>query len=106
MLRDMDLQALNGKRFALWLTDEKDESVVFGGIVRWDGHTLLLDRDKKRSFEIREEWYERIKPVPDSVKKILLNTELFLRLFVGDLPLGEDESKFQNTGLQWPATDD
>ena len=106
MLRDMDFQALNGKRFTVWLTDEKDDSVVFSGILHWDGHMLLLDRGKKPSFEIREEWYERIKPVPDSVKEILLDAESFLRLFVGSLPPGEDTSKLQETGLQWPATDE
>jgi hypothetical protein len=31
----MDLAVLAGKRLALWLTDESNESAIFTGTMRW-----------------------------------------------------------------------
>jgi hypothetical protein len=77
----MDIAELDGKLFTLWLTDEADESVVYSGIARLKGTGLLLERDKQSSFEIRSEWYERIRTVTsEDMRKITFFT-LWLAIF-------------------------
>jgi hypothetical protein len=38
----MDLAELEGKRIALVITDEQDESVAFTGTAHWDGGRLVM----------------------------------------------------------------
>jgi hypothetical protein len=95
-----EVSALSGKAFCLWLTDEKDESAVFGGRLQWNGTQLQVERNNGVPFEIREEWIERIRPVEnDVVRNILLGADYYLRLAVGPKPEGEG---FVTTGLRWP----
>ena len=62
----MDIAAINGKRFAIWLTDDSDESALFGGEVR----SSLLDSD------------------------------YYLRLWIGKLPDAPDEAEYEKTDLR------
>jgi hypothetical protein len=99
----MDLDVLAGKRLALWLTDDSEESAIFTGTVRWDGSILNLDRAAKPTFEVRPEWHDRIKPVPnEEVRRILLDSDYYLRLRVGALPNDVNDSEYEGTGLKWP----
>jgi hypothetical protein len=96
-----DYSYLHGKLTALVLTDSEEESAVFYGIASWDGIQLLLKRNGKPDFEIREEWRERIRPVPPGEsKRILDNADFMLRLSVGLLP--GDQGQCEETGLKWP----
>jgi hypothetical protein len=98
----MNIAELDGKPFVLWLTDKDDESVVFSGTARWNGSVLLVERKPKLPFEIRHEWYERIKVVTnEEVRKILLGADYYLRLYVGDVP-PEAAGEYVWTGLKWP----
>jgi hypothetical protein len=79
------------------LTDEKDESAVFGGHLRWNGTQLEVERNNEVPFKIREEWIERIRLVEnDEVRNILLGADYYLRLAIGPRPDGEG---FVTTGL-------
>jgi hypothetical protein len=99
----MNIFELDGRQFALWLTDSRDESAVFSGVLRWNGSSLLLKRDPKPAFEIRPEWYERIQAITNAeVRKTLLGADYFLRLNVGDVPEGATPDEFEQTGLKWP----
>ena len=99
----MDLANLEGKRIALVLTDEQDESVAFTGTAYWDGERLLMLRKKPDPpIHIREEWHLKIRATPESSKDALLGSEFFLMLNVGNLPPRADESQFDKTGLKWP----
>jgi hypothetical protein len=85
------------------LTNEQDESVLWTGIAHWDGnHLLMLRKDPDKPFEISNEWHSRIQPTPEASKEDLLGAEFFLRLSVGNIPVGSDEAEFQKTGLKWP----
>jgi hypothetical protein len=97
-----DYSYCHGKVIALVLTDSEEESAVFYGIASWDGERLLLKRTgDKPDFEIREEWRERIRPVPQGeAKRILDNADFMLRLSVGLLP--GQKGQFEETGLKWP----
>ena len=98
----MDIAELDGKLFTLWLTDEADESVVYSGIARLKGTGLLLERDKQSSFEIRSEWYERIRTVTsEDMRKILLGADYFLHLMVGNLLDVSGPEGYEATGLKW-----
>ncbi len=78
----MNPAQLNGKSFAIVLSDEKKEGATLYGTARWDGETLVIDRGKgKPPFEVRTEWYERIQPVKGPVAKAILEgAEFWLRL--------------------------
>jgi hypothetical protein len=98
----VNVSELNGKPFAVRLTDEDNDSAVFSGIARWDGSTLLLDRSPKPAFEIRAEWHERIQLATNvDARKILLGADYFLRLYVGKLP-DDAAEEYEQTGLKWP----
>jgi hypothetical protein len=99
----MDLAELDGKLFTLWLTDEADESVVYSGIARLKVTGLFLEQDQQPPFEIRSEWYERIRTVTsEAVRKILRGADYFLHLLVGKLPDESGSEVFEKTGLKWP----
>jgi hypothetical protein len=99
----MDLNDFAGKRLALWLTDDSNESAIFTGTMRWDGWTLNMDRAAMPAFEVRQEWYDRIKPVlTEEARRILLGSDYFLRLRVGALPNDVNDSEYEGTGLRWP----
>lgn len=99
----MDIAAINGKRLAIWLTDDSNESGLFAGEARWDGTTLRLDRGATPPFEVRPEWYDRIKAInSDEVRSSLLDSDYYLRLWVGKLPDAANETEFEKTDLQWP----
>jgi hypothetical protein len=97
----MDIAAINGKRFAIWLTDDSDESALFAGEARWDGTTLKLDRGSKPPFVVHAEWYDRIKAVnSDEVRSSLLDSDYYLRLWIGKLPDAADEAEYEKTDLR------
>jgi hypothetical protein len=99
----MDPAELEGKRIALVLTDERDESVAFTGTAHWDGDRLVMLRNKPDPpVQIHEEWHHKIRATPDDSKNTLLGAEFFLMLSVGNLPAGVGKSEFQKTGLKWP----
>jgi len=99
----VDLNELNGKRIGVILTDEQGEPALWTGIAHWDGKRLfMLRKDPEKPFEIYDEWYPRIRSTPEASKKDLLEAEFFLRLSVGNIPVGSDEGAFQKTGLKWP----
>jgi hypothetical protein len=94
---------LDGKRIALVMTDELSDSVVFTGIAKWDGSSLFMLRNPPDPpVEIREEWYSRMTLTPDGSQEVVLGAEYFVRLTVGILPAGSDQSQFLKTGLKWP----
>jgi len=101
--RRMNLEDLNGKKFALWLHKDAEESAVFSGTIQYDGHSVQLVREHDTPVEIREVWYERIKPVAEPVKDILMGADFFLLLFISDLPSDADEFGFESLGLRWPS---
>ena len=81
----MDLKELDGKLFAVVLTDEKDQSETFFGTAHWDGSVLIVERGPGTpSFTIRQEWFERIQPVASPIVKAVLNSaEYWIRLQLG-----------------------
>jgi hypothetical protein len=99
----MNLDQINGKPFAIVLSDDKGEGAAFHGVARWDGKTLTIDRGRdKPPFEVRKEWYERIQPVKGPVAKAILeDAEFWLQLRVGPVP-DDDTTTFEPTGLKWP----
>ena len=99
----MDLAELNGKRIAIVLKDEPDESAVFTGTAQWDGRDLFMVRkEPDKPFRIYEEWYSKIRSTPEASRNDLLGAEFFFWLYLRDLPPGSDEAVFQKTGLKWP----
>lgn len=97
----LDLTPYLGKRFTLWLTDDKEESVVYAG---WTaslcGETLLLER-QGGELELQSDWLERIQPVPQGdSRRILQDGDYFLRLFVGRA--ADSDIDFKETGMKWP----
>jgi hypothetical protein len=103
----IDLANVHGKQIAMVVCGEKDDGnddvVVFTGTADWDGSTLVMKRQlDTSSFQIPSEWLNRIKPVAEDVKTILLGAEYYFLVSVGNLPDGEDLSGYVKTGLKWP----
>jgi hypothetical protein len=99
----IEVSELDGKRFTVWLTDEAEESVIFAGTARRNGLVLSVDRGSLPPFEVRAEWFERIRPVNDQEsRKILLGAEYVLHLWVGNLAEDENKDRYLHTGLKWP----
>ncbi len=83
--------------------DGKDEWVKFFGTAKYVGTTLFMDRGSKGPpFAIREEWLERIEPVPDALRNILGHADIWLRLTVGNLPPDANDEDYLPTGLKVP----
>ena len=107
METDINFEELTGKKLAIiaWGEDEKDEdeAAVFTGLARWaDGH-LYLDREGNPPyFQIPDDVLDRIKPVSDEVKDILLNAEYCISMLIGPLPDEADPGEYIQTGLKWP----
>ncbi len=98
----MNVAELDGKRFTVWLTDEADESAIFSGIASWDGDVLSIQRGSQHDFRIQPEWHGRMRAVAnDESRRILLEAEFYLRLWVGGLP--DDSANYEATGLKWPG---
>jgi hypothetical protein len=97
---------LDGKRLALLVVDSdstgETDARVYAGSCRISDGRVELDRGTGQSpIQLHDEWLARMKPVPDSVREILLGAEYFVRLSIGSLP-GEGTSEYQSTGLRWP----
>jgi hypothetical protein len=80
-----------------------DEWVKFFRTVKYVGTTLFLDRGSKgQPCEIREGWLERIEPVPDALRDILGNADIWLRLTVSNLPPDANDKDYLPTGFKVP----
>lgn len=108
--RGIDLQELDSRPFALLLcgTDEsgEDDWVAFGGVARCKENGLFLERGRGQSdFEIRPEWYDRIRSIDGEVKEILNGADYVLSLSVGNLE-DDPNGTYLPTGLKWPQSGD
>jgi hypothetical protein len=100
----------DGKRFAVLVMgtdhDGKDEWVKFFGTATYDGTALLMDRGTKGDpFQIRDEWLDRIEPVPDALRDMFPGADYWLRLTSGPLPPETDDKDYVPTGLKVPKDD-
>lgn len=97
----MDVSQFAGKRFALLLTDENDESTAHFGwialvtddgvLLRRDGHTLGLDPQQ----------IARIQPIEtENLRQILPDSDFVLTMSVGPNP--NPEPSDIPTGMKWP----
>jgi len=83
--------------------DGTDDVVVFTGTGRWDGSHLTLVRDDS-SFQILDEWLDRLKMVDADLKTSLLEADYCFNVTIGPLPDGADLRQYLGTGLKWPCT--
>jgi hypothetical protein len=98
----------HGKRIAMIAWGEKsdgsDDVTVFTGIADWrDGHLTMVREPKESSFQIPDEWLDRLKPVEEKLREILLESEFCFSVSIGNLSDGEYLSTLQKTGLKWPS---
>lgn len=102
----MDLSGLHGKRIAVLLNGQdeagEEEWAVLAGRAVWDGEKLRVDRGSGRKpFPAPYHALDRLKPVQDEVREILLDADFWLPLFVGPLPEDADQGEYESTGLNW-----
>ena len=94
----INFKELNGKRLALisWGKDEKKkaEVSVFTGIAKWDSGHLYFELDTKgklKSFQLRDDLLEQIKPVPAEIKDIVLEAEFYVNM--SNVPMPDREKR-------------
>ena len=80
--------------------DESDRVAVFTGVADWDGKCLRMRRERGGVFEVRPEWWERIRPANAEVREIVLQAEFCFSVAVGDVEDAGDG--LEKTGLKWP----
>ena len=97
---------LDGKILAILLCDDaagEEEVFCHKGKIRRSGAAYEFYReDGSVSLKLTPEWLNRIQPVPDALKDILLGADLVLSLTVGPIPDGIDSSTLDATGLKIP----
>ena len=101
-----DLNHIDGKKLAMvaWSNDAdgKDDVAVFTGTAVLTESGITLKRSDASSFELRDEWIERIEKVPSHLKETLMDADYLFSVSVGNLSDGSDFSGFEETGLKWP----
>ena len=107
----VDPSLVHGKRVAIVARGERPDGspdvAVFTGVGRWGGTGLVIVREtESQSFPVPEEFLDRLQPVPDKLKPILLEADYFFTVTVGNLEEGADLSEYQKTGLVWPGAGD
>ncbi|MDE1160486.1 MAG: hypothetical protein PW792_00915 [Acidobacteriaceae bacterium] len=86
----MELDGYAGKRFALVLTDEQDETTAFGGWMAFLVGDALVLRREDGTLNVEDEWIARIRAVDtDRLREILPEADFFLPLNVGPMAEGE-----------------
>ena len=103
----IDPVQIHGKRLAMIAWGEKEDGsedvVVFAGIANWDGENLtMLCEPPHSSFQVPNEWWDRLQPVSDDLKEVLLEADFCFSVTVGNLLEGEKVSAYIKTGLKWP----
>ncbi len=58
---------------------------------------------EESSFQILDEWIDRVKPVDPDLKALLLGADYYFNVSIGPLPDGANVSEYLETGLKWPA---
>jgi len=102
----VNLTDVHGRKLAMVAWAEKpdgtDDVVVFTGTAHWAGGHLTMLRAES-SFQILDEWLDRVKPVAADLKALLLGADYFFNVSIGPLPDGANVSEYLETGLKWPA---
>lgn len=101
---------IHGKRLAMLVWGERadgsDDVAVFTGVGEWDGRCLrMLRQPDPSSFQVQDEWLDRLKPVPADLRATLLDAEYYFSLTIGSLPEDRELSEYIFTGLKWPGDD-
>jgi hypothetical protein len=81
--------------------DEEDDWAILTGIVQDTGDGLILARPDG-PFALRLEWLDRVKPVDERVKRILLGADYVLPMRIGDLPASATPKQLHDLGLTKP----
>jgi hypothetical protein len=102
-----NIKDLNGKKLAVIAMGNnrkgKEEAAVFSGIGLWNNGHLYLDRGKnKKPFQVPDEVLDRIKPVPDKIRDIVLDAEYYIPMSIGPLPDDANPKDYVKTVLKWP----
>ncbi len=87
-----DFAELNGKKLAL-ISWGKNDADVFSGFAKWDNGHLYLELDTKgklKSFQLRDDLLEQIKPVPAEITEIVLGADFYVDMSTVPTP---DEAK-------------
>jgi hypothetical protein len=106
----MDLSNLNGKNFAILMiaeTNGEEDWAYFGGIAKWDGKQLIVDRGpENKPFPVPEHTFDRIKPVDEKLRQVFEHADYYVPLLIGPLPEDADLNEYIATGMFWPKGED
>ena len=99
------LNGIVGQPIALLLICEReegqDEHWVIHGVVEQNADSYVLRRaESNQPFPLDPAWFERLRPVTDSLRSVFGDAEHFIPLTVGPLPEGADPAEFIVTGLR------
>ena len=98
---------ISGKRLVLVLwgkdSDGADEVSAHAGTVRKTSAGFVLERGADQPpIDLRPEWLNRVRPVPENLRSVLLDADFQIPLTVGSLPEGADTSAYVQLGIRIP----
>lgn len=102
---------VHGRRLAMIACGEtpdgRDDVRVFAGIANWDGtHLTVLRQPEPSSFQVPDDWLDRLKPVAPELRATLLDAEYCFSVTIGPIPEDANMAEYLRTRLKWPTDED
>jgi hypothetical protein len=100
----MELKETEGKDIALVVDNiekEGDVCVYLGRIIKERDEYFFINQAQSWRVSLNADHIQKVRPVPDQMKSILLNADYFFTMTIATLPDVAHE-RFRNTNLKWP----
>ena len=79
---------------------EDDVHIYLGRLFLTGGECFFVNEKRGWEISLDSEQLNRLKPVPDTLKTMLLNADYFIPMVVQSLP-DSDMQGYKNTGMKW-----
>jgi len=100
---DLNFEEIKLKSIALVVhnaDDEEDIQVYLGRLVFANGEWSFINEERGWKISLNSEQLNRLKPVPDPWKSVLLNTDYAIPMVIQPLP-DPDMKGYEKTGMKW-----
>jgi len=100
---DMNSEEIKSASIALVVynaNDDTDVHVYLGRMHRAGGEWYFINEERGWKISLNSEQLNRLKPVPDSLKSVLLNADYAVTMVIQSFP-GSDMTGYEKTGMKW-----
>ena len=99
----MNPEEIKSMRIALVVykaDDESDVHVYQGRVQQANGEWYFTNEERRWKISLNSEQQNRLKPVPHSLKSVLLNADYAITMVIQSFP-GSDMTGYEKTGMKW-----